>query len=148
MVNNQQLGTIRMAPSRSDGLPIDEARLAALAEKTGLDPRQMKALAQQIVREINKARNVKPAAIQFLFLLANAIARLCFQEFQLRQRINELTAVYTVTMMLSEARDLTRVLRKTAEVVCDVMECKASSIRLVDVEKDELVIAAVHNLSA
>jgi serine phosphatase RsbU (regulator of sigma subunit) len=27
------------------------------------------------------------------------------------------------------------------------MECKASSIRLVDVEKDELVIAAVHNLS-
>jgi serine phosphatase RsbU (regulator of sigma subunit) len=50
-------------------------------------------------------------------------------------------------MMLSEARDLNKVLQKTAEVVCDVMECKASSIRLVDTERDELVIAAVHNLS-
>ena len=30
-------------------------------------------------------RNTRPAAIQFLFLLANAIARLCYQEFQLRQ---------------------------------------------------------------
>src|SRR5204863_9610884 len=62
-------------------------------------------------------------------------------------RINELTAVYNVTTLLSEARDLTRVLQRTAEVVCDVMECKASSIRLVDAERDELVIKAVHNLS-
>lgn len=148
MVNNQRLGTIRMAPARSDGLPIDDAKLAALAEKTGLDPRQMKALAREIAREINKARNVKPAAIQFLFLLANAIARLCFQEFQLRQRINELTAVYTVTMMLAESRNLDRVLQRTAELVVDLMGVKACSIRLVDRESDELVIRAVHNLSA
>jgi phosphoserine phosphatase RsbU/P len=148
IVNNQHLGTIRMAPSRSDGLPIDDARLALLAEKTGLDPKQMKSLAQQVAREINKARNVKPAAIQFLFLLANAIARLCYQEFQLRQRINELTAVYTVTMMLAESRDLGRVLQRTAELVCELMGVKASSIRLVDKESDELVIRAVHNLSA
>ena len=30
---------------------------------------------------------------QFMHLMANAVARLCYQEFQLRQRIEELTAV-------------------------------------------------------
>ena len=142
IVNNQRLGTIRMTANGALA-GIDEAKLNALATKVGIEPKQLKSLATGLLR----AKQSRPAAIQFLFLLANAIARLCFQEFQLRQRINELTAVYNVTMMLSEARDLNKVLQKTAEVVCDVMECKASSIRLVDVEKDELVIAAVHNLS-
>src|SRR6202042_1994343 len=82
-----------------------------------------------------------------LFLLANAIARLCFQEFQLRQRIAELTAIYRMTMMLSDARDLPKVLQRTAEMVCDIMEVKASSIRLIDYDHDELVIKAVFNLS-
>jgi phosphoserine phosphatase RsbU/P len=142
IVNNQRLGTIRMTANGALA-GIDEGKLVALATKAGIEPKQLKSLATTLLR----AKQSRPAAIQFLFLLANAIARLCFQEFQLRQRINELTAVYNVTMMLAEARDLPRVLNKTAEVVCDVMQCKASSIRLVDTEKDELVIAAVHNLS-
>ena len=74
-------------------------------------------------------------AIQFLFLLANAIARLCYQEFQLRQRINELTAVYNVTMMLADARDLQQVLQRTVQVVCELMETKAGSLRLIDREQ-------------
>jgi hypothetical protein len=89
----------------------------------------------------------KLAAIQFLFMLANAIARLCYQEFQLRQRVDELTAVYTVTTMLADARDLQSVLQRTARVVCEVTQTMACSIRLVDLERDELVIKAVHNLS-
>ncbi len=94
-----------------------------------------------------RGENKKGAAVQFLFLMANAIARLCFQEYQLRQRIHELTAVYNMAMMLSDARDLQRVLQRTVKVVCDVMETKAASIRLFDVDKDELVIKAVFNLS-
>jgi sigma-B regulation protein RsbU (phosphoserine phosphatase) len=148
MVNNQRLGTLRMSVARDGAMPIDDGKLATLAEKVGLEFRQVKTLAQQLNREINRSRNTKPAAIQFLFLLANAIARLCFQEFQLRQRINELTAVYTVTMMLSESRDLNRVLQRTVELVCELMGVKAASIRLLDQESDELVIRAVHNLSA
>ncbi|HSI37155.1 MAG: SpoIIE family protein phosphatase [Phycisphaerae bacterium] len=142
IVNNQRLGTIRMTANTALA-GIDEAKLTSLATKLGLEPKQLRTLATQLMR----ARQSRPAAIQFLFLLANAIARLCFQEFQLRQRINELTAVYNVTMMLAEARDVNRVLQRTTEVVCDVMGCKASSIRLIDVERDELVIRAVHNLS-
>jgi len=96
---------------------------------------------------VRMSADAKPAAIQFLFVLANAIAQLCYQEFQLRQRIDELTAVYTVTTMLADARDLQSVLQRTVKVVCEVMQTKACSIRLVDLERDELVIGAVHNLS-
>ena len=142
MVNNQRLGTIRMSVNGSLGA-IDEGKLESLAARYGLEIRQVKSLATQL----NKSRNTKPAAIQFLYLLANAIARLCYQEFQLRQRINELTAVYSVTMMLADARDLQKVLQRTVQVVCDLMETRASSIRLIDPERDELVIKAVYNLS-
>jgi phosphoserine phosphatase RsbU/P len=140
-VNNQRLGTVRMSPNGA--ATFDETKLAQLSEKFGLDAKQLKSL----ITQLTKSRDSKPAAIQFLFMLANAIARLCYQEYQLRQRINELTAVYNVTMMLADARNLDRVLKRTVEVVSEVMECKASSIRLVDAEHDELVIKAVHNLS-
>ena len=143
IVNNQRLGTIRMTPGSAGGNGVDEERLNTLGAKYGLDLKQIKSLWTQL----KKSKNTRAAAIQFLFLMANAIARLCFQEFQLRQRINELTAVYGVAMMLSDARDLQQVLQRTVQVVAEVMETKAASIRLIDAEKDELVIKAVYNLS-
>ncbi|CAN5531620.1 hypothetical protein BH10PLA1_BH10PLA1_15260 [soil metagenome] len=142
MVGQQRLGTIRMSPDGKTG-GLDEAKLDQLAKRFSIDPAQLKSL----ITQMNRAKNTRPAAIQFLFLLANAIARLCFQEYQLRQRINELTAVYNVSMMLADARDLKIVLQRAVKVVCDVMETKAASIRLIDAAKDELVIKAVHNLS-
>ena len=142
IVGGKRLGTIRMLPNGT--LPgVEDAKLAQLAEKLGIDPKKTRTLIGQLIR----SRNTRPAAIQFLFLLANAIARLCFQEYQLRQRINELTVVYDLTRLLSEARDLPKVLQRTVEVVADVMGTKAASIRLIDQEHDELVIKAVHNLS-
>lgn len=142
MVNNQRLGTVRMSASAGATLP-DESKLLALAEKFNLEVKPLKALLNQA----NRCRNTRPAAIQFLYLLANAIARLCYQEFQLRQRIEELTAVYNVTMLLADARDLNKVLQRTVEIVAEIMNVKASSIRLLDQEHDELRIKAVHNLS-
>jgi sigma-B regulation protein RsbU (phosphoserine phosphatase) len=142
IVNSQRLGTIRMAANGIAGEP-DDPKLAQLAQKAGIEPKQLKSLVTQLTR----SRNTRPAAIQFLFLLANAIARLCFQEFQLRQRIAELTAVYNVAMILGDARDLQNVLQRTVKVVCEVMDTRAASIRLIDEEQDELVIKAVHNLS-
>jgi phosphoserine phosphatase RsbU/P len=142
MVNDQRLGTMRMSVKGSTP-GLDDAKLEQLAAKFNLEPRQIKSIATQLT----KSRNERPAAIQFLFLLANAIARLCYQEFQLRQRIDELTAVYSVTMMLADARELSTVLQRTVHVVADLMETKAASIRLIDREKDELTIMAVHNLS-
>jgi sigma-B regulation protein RsbU (phosphoserine phosphatase) len=142
MVNNQRLGTIRMAATGSlNG--HDEEKLLSIGAKYGLDVKQIRSISTQLTR----SKNTRAAAIQFLFLLANAIARLCYQEFQLRQRINELTAVYGVAMMLSDARDLKQVLQRTVQVVAEVMEVKAASLRLYDAENDELNIKAVYNLS-
>jgi sigma-B regulation protein RsbU (phosphoserine phosphatase) len=143
VVDNQRVGTIRMSAGTSNPLPLDEAKLVQLAEKFGLDIKQLKSLATQLSR----ARGTRAAAIQFLFLLANAIARLCFQEFQLRQRINEITAVNSITMMLSESRNLQKVLNRAARFVAEIMSARSSSIRLIDEEHDELVIKAVYNLS-
>lgn len=142
MVNNQRLGTIRMSAATSIN-GYDEEKLVAIAAKYGLDLKQLKSISSQLA----KSKNTRGAAIQFLFLLANAIARLCYQEFQLRQRITELTAVYGVAMMLADARDLQQVLQRTVQVVAEVMETKAASIRLYDAEKNELLIKAVFNLS-
>jgi phosphoserine phosphatase RsbU/P len=141
VVSNQRLGTLRMKTTGSPGL--DEAKLQQLGEKFGLDARTVR----QLLQAASRARNDRPAAIQFLHTLANAIARLCYQEYQVRQRVNELTAVYNVSTMLADARDLSAVLDRTVRVVCEVMDCKAASIRLVDEEKDELTIRAAHNLS-
>ena len=144
MVNNQRLGTIRMSASAASFNGYDEEKLASIGAKYGLDLKQLRSISTQLT----KSRNTRGAAIQFLFLLANAIARLCYQEFQLRQRINELTAVYGVAMMLADARDLQQVLNRTVKVVAELMETKAASIRLYDVEKNELIIKSVYNLSA
>ncbi|HZN66730.1 MAG TPA: SpoIIE family protein phosphatase [Tepidisphaeraceae bacterium] len=144
IVNDQRLGTIRM--SANGRLGVDESKLASLAEKFGVEPRQVRSLVSAWVKA--KGVTTKPAAIQFLFLLANAIARLCFQEFQLRQRVEELTAMNRIAIMFAEARDLQTVLDRTARLLAEVMGVKAASIRLIDEEHDELVIKAVYNLSA
>lgn len=147
MVNDQRVGTIRMTlngATANEAATIDEQKLAQLSAKVGLSSAQI----SEIASELADARHARPAAIQFLFLMANAIARLCYQEFQLRQRIDELTAVYHVAMMLANARDLQRVLDRTVRVVCEVMQTKAASLRLLVEERDELVIKAVYNLSA
>jgi sigma-B regulation protein RsbU (phosphoserine phosphatase) len=142
IVGGKRLGTIRMSSNGAQP-GIEDARIAQLAEKFGIDPKKTRTLIAQLIR----SRNTRPAAIQFLFLLANAIARLCYQEYQLRQRVNELTVVYNLTMLLSEARDLPAVLQRAVKLVSEVMGTKAASIRLIDEERDELVIKAVHNLS-
>ncbi|HSZ56052.1 MAG TPA: SpoIIE family protein phosphatase [Tepidisphaeraceae bacterium] len=143
VVNNQRLGTVRMS-ARATLNGVDDEKLIAIGAKYGMDLKQVRSMAGQI----SKSKNSKGAAIQFLFLLANAITRLCYQEYQLRQRINELTAVYGVAMMLADARDLQQVLRRTVQVVAEVMETKAASLRLYDPRTDELKIKAVYNLSA
>jgi len=143
MLNNQRVGTIRMANNNALPIGLDEPKLVAVAEKFGIETRQLR----QIITQLAKARGSKPAAIQFLYMLANAVARLCFQEYQLRQRIGELTAVYNVTTMLAEARNLGNVLQRAVHVVAEVMGTKAASLRLVDSERDELVIKAVFGLS-
>lgn len=142
IVQGQKLGTIRMSIGPNTG-PLDDTALNKLAARHQLDPKLLRTLA----RSLTSTPATRAAAVQFVTMLANAIARLCFQEFELRQRINELTTVYNVTMLLTEPRDIKRLLDRTVRAVCEVMDVKAASIRLIDSERDELVVKAVCNLS-
>jgi len=67
---------------------------------------------------------------------------------QLRQRVDELTALYNITMLLAEARELPKVLNRAVQLVTEAMGVKAASIRLLDKDKDDLVTRAVYNLSS
>jgi phosphoserine phosphatase RsbU/P len=102
---------------------------------------------RSLLNAVYRTKQARPAAIQFLSMLANTIARLGYQEYQLRQRVSELTAVYAVTTLLAEARDLSDVLQRTVRVVTEVTGCKASSIRLLDADTQNLVTRAAYNLS-
>ena len=104
IVNNQRLGTVRM--SANNGSPVlDDAKAAALAEKLGIEPEasQIAGLATGPVAQ--REAGGHPVSVH----AGQCDGAVCYQEFQLRQRINELTAVYSVTMMLAE-RDLQGVL--------------------------------------
>lgn len=142
IVQGQKLGTIRMSLGRQAS-PIEDATVGRLAEKYGVDPKAVRLLLRQLVAN----PSARASAVQFVTMIANTVARLCFQEYELRQRFNELTTIYNVTMMLTEPRDLKKLLDRTVRAVCEVMDVRAASIRLIDREKDELVIKAVHNLS-
>lgn len=124
LVEGQQLGSIT----------IDETPLAgARAEDAG-------------------AGASRAAAIQFLYLLANSIARLCYEEYNARQRADELSVLYKVSNALSGQRDPQRVLDTAAHSVAEAMKVRSVSIRLLKDLPDEpgvkqLVPRAVHNLT-
>ena len=142
IVQGRKLGVIRMSIV-SANRSFDDESLAKLAERFGIDPKTVRAL----IRAISANASARAAAVQFVTMIANAVARLCFQEYELRQRFNELTTIYNVTMMLAEPRDLKKLLDRTVKSVCEVMDVKAASIRMIDTDRDELVIKAVYNLS-
>lgn len=142
IVQGQKLGMIRMTVGTGNN-GLDDTAITKLSEKFGVDARTIK----QLVRQISTNPSVRAAAVQFVTMIANTVARLCFQEYELRQRFNELTTIYNVTMMLAEPRDLKKLLDRTVRAVCEVMDVRAASIRLINPEGDLLVIKAVHNLS-
>ncbi len=86
-------------------------------------------------------------ARQLAALLADLFAELCTRQQDLRDRIEELSAVYNIAGMLADTHDLQQILNKTARIVCEVMNGKACSIRMLDETSGTLTIKAVHNLS-
>jgi len=139
-VAGQNVGTLRMKIRPDQAIDDDKAQ--RLAKKFGVDADQIR----QIINA-GKDKTARSSAVQFLFLMANAIARLCYQEYELRQRIAELSTASQVAQMLFEASDLETVLQRTTQIIAERLRVEGCSMRLVDQAKDELVTKAVHNLS-
>jgi sigma-B regulation protein RsbU (phosphoserine phosphatase) len=95
---------------------------------------------------------IKPAkqadAVRLLYLLADTLSQMSRQGMQLQNRLEELTMLAELSTLLAGRRDLSGVLETVVKSVADLMGAKAGAIRLLDDNKKELRIVAVHNLSS
>lgn len=154
IVEGQELGSITIEPEPIRDLlhggPSDPAcdgsdRIADAASKLGVVREHL----EPVIRHFERCSAPNRAAsIQFLYLLANAIARLCYDEYQSRKRVEELSVLYRISTALSAHRDLQQVLDTAAQSIAEVLAAKAVAIRLAtDGPDPEMVPRAVFNLS-
>jgi len=146
-IEGQTLGYIVIEPRPQDGsLQRDctHKELRETAERLGVAGEHVDELVESAQRCCGPNR---AAGVQFLYLLANSIARLCFQEYQLRQRVEELTTLYKVSTVLARQRDRQQLLDSAARAACETMKVKAASIRLLQGDQLEMSPAAVFHLS-
>ncbi|MCL2647363.1 MAG: SpoIIE family protein phosphatase [Phycisphaerales bacterium] len=142
IVNDVKLGAIVMEPAKA--VPIKSSQVTRLAKKLNLPPDQVRAVLEAMNEE---GIGQRTASVQFLYLLANALSRLCSQEMQLRQRIQELTALFNISTMLTGTRGLQQILDRITRGVAEVAHVKACSVRLLSDHRDELVIKSTFGLS-
>lgn len=151
MVGEHRLGMIRVDPvhaahpSRTPTHPAGENPLVSeLADQLQLDGPKREELTRTVASL--DYRNIA-AAVRFLYLLANHIARLCYERHQASQRVEELSTLYELSQLLAKARDLEQLLNTAARTAAETLKTKAASIRLLDPATHELVARAVYNLS-
>ncbi|MEM7578177.1 MAG: GAF domain-containing SpoIIE family protein phosphatase [Planctomycetota bacterium] len=149
-IEGRTLGSIVVrADDLSQTTSLNTQRLDALADALDLPDQDRDNLIH--TAESAFAAN-RAAAVQFLYLIANAIARLCYQTYQARHHLHELSALYRVSTVLSGTTDPQRVLGTAAREVAEVLAVDAVVIRLLENDPNssdgpELKRAANHGLS-
>jgi len=147
IVDGQTLGSIAIeshAPVPLEAAPVQIATLHERIRDLGFSEQDAERLVEAVQEIVVPNR---AAGVRFLYLLANAIARLCFQEHFLRQRVEELSTLYKLSTMLSDSRDLQQVLDTASSAVAEDLKVKAVSIRLLDKTGKELLPKAAYNFS-
>jgi sigma-B regulation protein RsbU (phosphoserine phosphatase) len=144
-VEGQVLGSIILEPRADDAEPAGGEQLRETARGLGVPDDKADELIS--AADLHCGPN-KAAGIQFLYVLANSIARLCYDEYHTRRRVQELTALYEVSKALAANRDLQQVLDTATHAVADVMQAKAVAIRLTKEDNPhQLEPRAIYNLS-
>ncbi|QQE09927.1 SpoIIE family protein phosphatase [Planctomycetota bacterium] len=149
IVEGKALGSIMVEPQTLECEHDPECvdKFCSLACRLGIQRESIDGLMEAFDESFGAS---KAASIQLLYLLANAIARLCYKEYQARLRTEELTVLYEVSRSLAGSRDVQQVLDTAAELIANMMKVKAVGIRLLERGKDvgeELVPKAIYNLS-
>ncbi|GAB4187790.1 MAG: hypothetical protein Kow00105_02460 [Phycisphaeraceae bacterium] len=145
MVEGQVLGSIVLDPISEAVNPAGRQALRDTAIALGVPEDKVDDLVE--AAETHLGPN-KAAGIRFLYILANSIARLCYEEYHTRQRVQELSALYEVSKALAAHRDLQQVLDTATHAVANVMQAKAVAIRLVKEDNPhQLEPRAIYNLS-
>jgi len=132
IVEGQALGSIEVE-RQIDALgrmsDQDLASLRKMGASWGLSEQQIE---QLLTAAEDLFASKRGAAIQFLYLLANAIARLCYDAYHARQRVEELSALYQVSNLIAGQRDLQQVLDTAARAIAQVMKVKGVVIRMLE----------------
>jgi sigma-B regulation protein RsbU (phosphoserine phosphatase) len=89
----------------------------------------------------------RPGVTPIIELLASMLSRLAGKTQLLQRLSGTLNIVHGITDLLRGTQGLQALLDHIARQVCDLMQVKACSIRLLDESGEELTIKAVHNLS-
>jgi len=87
------------------------------------------------------------AAVRFLQLLAGTLTHLCWQQAVLKERVEELTLLSETSRLLSSTLDPDAVLDNIVRTMAEIMNVKACSLRLLNPDRDELVLKATYGLS-
>ncbi|MCC7205311.1 MAG: SpoIIE family protein phosphatase [Phycisphaeraceae bacterium] len=145
VVEGMELGSIEVRPQEDGGLETaTRQQLREAATRMGVEAGKIEQMLDAAERAMTPSR---AAAVQFLYLLANHITRLCYQEHQLRRRVEELGSLYRFSTMLASQRELQQVLDAAAQSAATMLGSKAVAIRLLDGETQELVCRSVWGLS-
>jgi sigma-B regulation protein RsbU (phosphoserine phosphatase) len=144
-VEGQVLGSISLEPKPEGTATPGQDELRDTADALGVPQDKIDEL---VVSAEHLCGPNKAAGIQFLYVLANSIARLCYDEYHARQRVQELSALYEVSKALSADRDLQQILDTATHAIADVMKAKAVAIRLtMEDDHHKLEPRAIYNLS-
>jgi len=125
-------------------LPIADERIAELSQALGVEADRLARAAAELPAQPPYERS---SVLILLRLIADMLGQLCRQEARLRDRLDDLGAVYSVAGLVSSTADLQEILDRAADLVRRVMKVRAGSIRLFEPGSGELVIRAVSHLS-
>lgn len=142
VVRGQHLATLLMG--ERPRVPLSDDAIARLAADFDMNADELRRAAGALRPWSDRDMKV---AMDFLQFLANGLARRCWQEAQLHDRVMELSTLHRLSSMLADTTELQDILDRSAELVVEVLGVKAASVRLLDEETGELSIAAVRNLS-
>lgn len=94
---------------------------------------------------IGKADSAENA--RMVELMRNMLVRLCEQAGEIRNRVEELSAMHRMTAAFSERKGLKEILQLVAETMVTVTGADACSIRVFNEERTELLRMATYGLS-
>jgi serine phosphatase RsbU (regulator of sigma subunit)/ligand-binding sensor protein len=141
-LDGQRLGTIIIGDRPHE--PLTDARIRQIADAYGADYQELQAAAAQLVPWEDEQMQ---SAIDLLRLIANTIARLCWQQYQLRQQLASLSALQSVSGLVTSGKGLQEILNLIARTMVKTMRVRGCTVRMLDDEQEELVIRAVAGLS-
>ena len=144
-VDGMELGSITLRRQSADSTATpSRALLHRFARQYGMPESEIGAF----LDAADDATSANPQAASRLFQMwASGIVRAVGQEYQLRQRVEELGTLYEISTLIASHRNLQELLNEAARKTAEVMKVKAASIRLLDESGENLDLLAQHNLS-